>query len=190
MWANSVRRLFACALVLLCAACASDAGPVRQTATGATPVAEYRLGPGDKVRVNVFGEADLSGEFVVSPTGNVSYPLVGEVPASGQTVPEFTLTLTEVLRNGYVREPLISVEVVNYRPYYIMGEVGSPGTFPFTGALTVMNAVATAGGFTYRADTRRVYIKHADAENEELVPLTSTTLVQPGDTIRIPERRF
>ncbi len=190
MCANTIRRWLVGLLALLCAACASDSGPVRQAANGAIPLPEYRLGPGDKVRIAVFGEADLSGEFVVSPAGNISYPLVGDVAALGQTVPEFTARLTEVLRNGYVRQPLLTVEVVNYRPYYILGEVGAPGNFPYTNGLTVMNAVATAGGFTYRADTRRVFIKHADSENEEMVPLTSTTLVQPGDTIRIPERRF
>lgn len=151
---------------------------------------EYRLGPGDQLRISVFGEANLSGDFLVSPNGSISYPLVGEVPAQGQTVNEFAASLANVLRNGYVRQPNVTVEVASYRPFFILGEVGAPGTYPYAAGLTVMNAVATAGGFTYRADTRRVYIKHPDEAGERAYPLTSTTPIQPGDTVRIPERRF
>jgi polysaccharide export outer membrane protein len=151
---------------------------------------EYRLGPGDQLRISVFGEPNLSGEFLVSPSGSISYPLVGEVPAQGKTVNEFSAALADVLRNGYVRQPNISVEVASYRPFFILGEVGAPGTYPYAAGLTVMNAVATAGGFTYRADLRRVYIKHAEEAGERLYELTSTTPIMPGDTVRIPERRF
>jgi polysaccharide export outer membrane protein len=192
MLAGSIRGLIAAATILLCA-CATDAGPARQEGAPSPTVdlaTDYRLGPGDRLRIAVFGEADLTGEFVVNSLGAVSYPLIGSVPAQGQTVPEFTESLAELLRNGYVRQPLITVEVLNYRPYYILGEVGSPGTYAYIGGLTVMNAVATAGGFTYRANTRQVFIRHAGADNEVAVALTSDTLVQPGDTIRIPERRF
>jgi polysaccharide export outer membrane protein len=180
-------------MLLLCA-CSSAAGPVRQQAGDPSQTVdlatEYRLGPGDRLRIAVFGEADLTGEFVVNSLGDISYPLIGSVPAQGKTIPEFTASLVELLRNGFVRQPSVTVEVLNYRPYYILGEVSSPGTYPYIGGLTVMNAVATAGGFTYRANTRQVFIRHAGAENEVSVVLTSDTLVQPGDTIRIPERRF
>jgi polysaccharide export outer membrane protein len=153
-------------------------------------VQEYRLGPGDQLRIVVFGEESLSGQFLVGPTGSVSYPLVGEVSATGKTVNEFAVALADVLRGGYVRQPNVTVEVASYRPFFILGEVGAPGTYPYAAGLTVMNAVATAGGFTYRADTGRVYIKHPNEMAERLYRLTSTTPIQPGDTVRIPERRF
>lgn len=193
MISGSIRGLVAAAMLLLCA-CSTAGGPVRQQDGEQAPAmdlaTEYRLGPGDRVRIAVFGEADLTGEFVVNSLGAISYPLVGSVPAQGQTIPEFSESLAALLRDGYVRQPLLTVEVLNYRPYYILGEVGTPGTYPYIGGLTVMNAVATAGGFTYRANTRQVFIRHAGADNETPVALTSDTLVQPGDTIRIPERRF
>ncbi|MGH6949477.1 MAG: polysaccharide biosynthesis/export family protein [Vitreimonas sp.] len=193
MISGSIRGLVAAALLLLCA-CGTGGGPVRQRGDAQPPAidlaTEYRLGPGDRLRIAVFGETELTGEFVVNSLGAISYPLVGSVPAQGKTIPEFTDSLGALLRDGYVRQPLITVEVLNYRPYYILGEVTSPGTYAYIGGLTVMNAVATAGGFTYRANTRQVFIRHAGADNEAPVVLTSDTLVQPGDTIRIPERRF
>lgn len=193
MISGSMRGLVAAALLLLCA-CGTGGGPVRQRGEAQPPTmdlaTEYRLGPGDRLRIAVFGEADLTGEFVVNSLGAISYPLIGSVPAQGKTIPEFTESLGTLLRDGFVRQPSITVEVLNYRPYYILGEVSSPGTYAYIGGLTVMNAVATAGGFTYRANTRQVFIRHAGADNEAPVVLTSDTLVQPGDTIRIPERRF
>lgn len=151
---------------------------------------EYRLGVADKVRVNVFGEAALTGEFLVGGNGKISLPLIGETQASGLTISEFQAEVATALRNGFITEPRVSAEVLNYRPFYILGEVGTPGEYPYTNSLTVLNAVATAGGFTYRADNRRVFIKRADADREEEFPLTTSTRVAPGDTIRIRERLF
>jgi polysaccharide export outer membrane protein len=153
-------------------------------------IEEYRLGVADKVRVNVFGEAALTGEFLVGGNGKISLPLIGETQASGLTISEFQAEVAEALRNGFITEPRVSAEVLNYRPFYLLGEVNSPGEYPYTNSLTVLNAVATAGGFTYRADNRRVYIKRADADAEAEYPLTTATRVAPGDTIRIRERLF
>lgn len=153
-------------------------------------VPEYRLGPADKVRVNVFGEEALTGEFTVGNSGKVSLPLIGEVQAEGLTVTQLQEAIAEALRQGYINEPRVNAEVLNYRPFYILGEVNTPGEYPYTANLTVLNAVATAGGFTYRADTRRVYIRRADGASEQAFPLTTSTQVAPGDTIRIGERFF
>lgn len=188
-WTAALRG-FAMAFLLLCAACASGAIAQGDPDAPEVTLQEYRLGPGDQLRISVFGEPNLSGQFLVSPSGMVSYPLVGEVPAQGKTVAEFGAALADVLRNGYVRQPNITVEVASYRPFFILGEVGAPGTYPFAAGLTVLNAVATAGGFSYRADTGRVFIKHPDEPGEREYRLTSTTPIQPGDTVRIPERRF
>lgn len=153
-------------------------------------VPEYRLGPADKVRVNVFGEEALTGEFLVGGSGRISLPLIGEVQAAGLTITELQENIAAALREGYINEPRVNAEVLNYRPFYILGEVNTPGEYPYTNNLTVLNAVATAGGFTYRADTRRVYIKRADGAGEVAFPLTTATQVAPGDTIRIGERFF
>lgn len=165
---------------------ASDSGDTEV----ARLIEEYRLGVADKVRVNVFGEEALTGEFLVGGNGKISLPLIGETQASGLTISEFQEEVAVALRNGFITEPRVSAEVLNYRPFYILGEVGTPGTYPYTNSLTVLNAVATAGGFTYRADNRRVFIKRADRDREEEFPLTTSTRVAPGDTIRIRERLF
>jgi polysaccharide export outer membrane protein len=153
-------------------------------------IPDYRLGPNDKVRVITFGEDALTGEFSVSAAGNVSLPLVGDVAAVGLTVPEFQHRVEAALRNGYLKDPHVSVEVLTYRPFYILGEVTKPGEYPYTNGLTVLSAVATAEGFTYRANTKRVLIRRSDSNVEQEYPLTSTTPVAPGDTIRIRERFF
>jgi polysaccharide export outer membrane protein len=165
-------------------AAAQDAAPATRL------VPEYRLGSGDKVRVTTFGEEALTGEFLVGGTGKVSMPLVGELDAAGLTAREFQSRVETALKEGYLREPRVSVEVLSYRPFYILGEVTKPGEYPYTNGLTVQNAVATANGFTYRANTKKVFVRHAGSTSEEEVPLTSTTQVAPGDTIRIAERFF
>jgi protein involved in polysaccharide export with SLBB domain len=152
---------------------------------------DYKLGAGDKVRIIVFGEESLTGEFdVPGGKGTISFPLVGDIQAGGLTVGQLETEVEGKLRDGYLKDPHVSIEVLNYRPFYILGEVTKPGEYPYTNGLTVLNAVATANGFTYRADTRHVFIKRANEPVEQELPLTSMTLVAPGDTIRIKERFF
>lgn len=185
--------LMSLAAVILLAAC-QTAGVAVSNETGeelrARQVTEYRLGTGDQVRIIVFGEEQLSGEFVVDGTGAISLPLIGEIHAAGTSLRELQRAIETSLRDGYLNDPRVSAEVLNYRPYYILGEVGQAGEYPYSDGLTVLNAVATAGGFTYRANSRIVYIKRSDSANEEQFPLTATTPVRPGDTIRIAERYF
>ncbi|MDB5420684.1 MAG: polysaccharide export protein [Brevundimonas sp.] len=153
-------------------------------------IRDYRLGVADKVRVTVFGEEALTGEFLVGGNGRVSLPLIGETQAAGLTISEFQAEVSDALRQGYITDPRVNAEVLNYRPFYILGEVKAPGAYPYTNALTVMNAVATAGGFSYRADMRRVFIKRGANAADEEFQLTTSTRVAPGDTIRIRERLF
>lgn len=185
------RRLALAAVLALPAACAtpvSDA-PVADDAPEWVPEA-YQLGAGDKVRVTVFNEPSLTGEFQVSSAGALSLPLIGEVEAAGRTVSELQRAVEAKLRDGYLLDPRVNAEILTYRPFYILGEVGAPGTYPYSAGLTVLNAVATAGGFTYRANTGRVYIRRANATGEVAYRLTSQTRIAPGDTIRIGERLF
>lgn len=151
---------------------------------------DYRLGSGDKVRVTVYGEPSLSGEFFVTGSGLVSLPLIGEVKAAGLSVGQFQEAVQKALSDGYLKEPRVNAEVLGFRPFYILGEVSKPGTYPYTSGLTVMNAVATAGGYTYRADKKQVYIKRDGATTEVKSPLSPSITVAPGDTIRIGERFF
>lgn len=151
---------------------------------------DYVLDTGDKVKVTVFGQPDLSGEFEVDGTGTISMPLIGQISVLGLSTPALEETITTKLADGYLREPRVTAEVTNYRPFYMYGEIGRPGEYQYSSGLTVLNAVAAAGGFTYRANKNVVYIKSADGADEERFKLTSQVMVQPGDTIRIGERIF
>lgn len=186
-----------CCIVFM-TACAStsqvrDAGTIAgatqsQSQSESRPV--YVLGAQDQLRVTVFGEPELSGEFVIGSNGTVSLPLIGEVSAAGLTVTEFQGTTERLLGDGYLLDPKVSAEVLNYRPFFILGEVNSPGQYQYANGLTVINAIATAGGYTYRGNSRDVMIKGADDRTEVRVKLSADLLVRPGDTIRVLERIF
>jgi len=168
----------------------ADGQSIDAAGSQARQVNEYSLGAGDQIRLIVFGEENLSGEFVVDGGGSISLPLIGEIAAKDKTIRQFQRSVELALQDGYLNDPRVSAEVLNFRPYYILGEVASSGEYPFSDGLTVVNAVATAGGFTYRANKKVIFIKRAGDFNEVEYPLTSTTPVQPGDTIRISERLY
>lgn len=149
----------------------------------------YRLGPGDRIKVTVFGHEDLSGEFEIDATGSVSLPLVQAVPAQGRTPAELEKEITARLEPEYLRNPKVSVEVMTYRPFYIYGEVMRPGSYPYVNGMTVYNAIALAGGFSYRARTSSVRLRRAEGDKTAAdVPLE--TEVRPGDVIEVRERYF
>lgn len=154
-------------------------------------LAEYRLGPNERIRVTVFGEDDLSGEYQVDTTGFVALPLIGEVMAGDLTMREFENAVEARYADGYLINPKVSAEVVNYRPFFINGEVNDPGQYPFEPDMTILKAVSTAGGYTYRANRRKVYILRPEVHSEEIeVRANSDLKVMPGDVLRIPERLF
>lgn len=196
-WALAL--LLVLGLALPAAAQESQAPPAAAAAQGAgisvplgTPLAPgYVLGTGDKLRISVFGEPKLDGEYVVSSTGIVSFPLIGNIPASGQTVEALQESIRSKLAAGYLKDPRVSAEVLNYRPFYILGEINKPGEYPFVNGITVQQAVAMAGGFSYRANTKRVFIKRALDTTERPVQIKGkAVLLMPGDTIRVGERFF
>ncbi|MGQ0741099.1 MAG: polysaccharide biosynthesis/export family protein [Alphaproteobacteria bacterium] len=150
----------------------------------------YRLGTGDKLRVIVFGEEDLSGEFVVDGSGFIRLPLIGQVQAANRTVYELERDVEEKLKDGYLKIPRVSLEVMNYRPFYIIGEVNKPGEYPYVNGMSVLNAVALAGGYTYRANESSVHLRRYGDSREQSVPADETTKVYPGDIIRVVERFF
>lgn len=150
----------------------------------------YTLGAGDKLRVTVFGEEDLSGEFEVDGSGILALPLIGNVEAGNLTVRELESLAAENFRDGYLVSPKISIEVLNFRPFFIMGEVKNPGSYPYVNALTVLNAVALAGGYTPRAKEDNVIIHRKVGETINDIEAKEATRVFPGDTIRVKERFF
>lgn len=150
----------------------------------------YRLGSGDRVKVTVYGHEDLSGEFDLDSRGNISLPLVQEVPASGLSAEQLEDAITGKLQPDYLKHPKVSVEILTYRPFYIIGEVKDPGGYPFVSGMTVINAVALAGGYTYRARTKALLIFRPDGEQQIEIKAEANTPVLPGDVIEVPERLF
>jgi polysaccharide export outer membrane protein len=161
-----------------------------QTVTPAPAAASYVLGPNDRVRLKVYGEPDIAGEYEVDNNGNVSIPLAGHIKAAGLTTRQLERSIASALSKGIVRDPRVNVEIALYRPYYILGEVKKGGEYPYRLGLTVMDAVASAGGFTYRANENKVYLRRSGAGAEEIYALDAPVPVFPGDNIRIPERYF
>ena len=169
----------------------TPAAPAAATVTApATPITDYKLGIADKVRIIVFNEESLSGEFTVSDSGTLSLPLIGDVKATGRTPREVIRDIEAKLADGYLREPRVSMDVLTYRPFYIMGEVTKPGEYPYSNGLTALNAVARDEGFTYRANKRKVFIKRFGETTEQQYKLDPSVVVYPGDTVRIGERYF
>jgi polysaccharide biosynthesis/export protein len=152
--------------------------------------AGYQLGPGDKLRITVYNEPSLTGEYALTSEGNVSIPLIGDVAASQLTLTQLQNAITGKL-SAYVKEPRVSIEQLNYRSYYVLGEVNKPGQYAFATGLRVDQAVAAAGGFTYRANRGTVFVRRGDKEREDRLKIKQRpALVMPGDTIRVGERFF
>jgi len=150
----------------------------------------YRLGIGDRVRVNVFGETDLSLEATVDGTGHISYPLLGSVLAMHKTADELAKDITAGLSAGYLVNPDVRVTVTQYRPFYVIGQVQHAGAYPYVVGLTVEKALALAGGLTSIASTRKIYLLHEDMPGEKRTRVALDTVVMPGDTLMVEESLF
>lgn len=174
-------------LLLGLAACG---GRVPPPGTAAYQATEYRLAAGDRLKITVFGEEALTKEYVVSSAGDLSFPLIGDMQVAGKSVTELQTQLATVLAKGYLNDPRVNAEVLNYRPFYILGEVEKAGEYPYSDDLTAFQAVALAGGFTYRADQKRIFVRRRGSDTEETYDLTSgkQVFVAPGDTLRVGER--
>jgi protein involved in polysaccharide export with SLBB domain len=154
------------------------------------PNGGYKLDAGDRLRVIVFGEMDLGGEYEVDGSGFIRLPLIGQVRAAGLALYEFENSTKSALERGYLKDARVSVEVINYRPFYILGQVNKPGEYPYVNGISVLSAVALAGGYTYRANEWSVYLRRRGTDEQRLVPADQVTLVQPGDIITVRERFF
>lgn len=175
-----------------CGGGGADLPPV-STETALSPEGEplgYVLGTGDRVRLTVFGEPDLSGEFEVDATGKVSLPLIGDLKVGGLQMREAEKSVADRLAQGYLANPRVNIEVMNYRPFYIIGEVNQPGSYPYVNGMSVLTAVAVAGGYTYRARDDRVILTRANDPQRRKYRAAPDTPVLPGDLIEVPERLF
>jgi polysaccharide export outer membrane protein len=152
--------------------------------------ASYRLDTGDKLRVMVYGQEGLTNTYAIDAGGSITMPLIGSVPARGRTPASLAAEISAKLRNGYIREPSVAVEIEAYRPFFILGEVAAPGQYPYVPNLTVESAVAIAGGFSPRARRDVVTLTHTDATGAARVVVPLGTSLNPGDTVLVAERWF
>jgi polysaccharide biosynthesis/export protein len=152
--------------------------------------AGYRLDAGDKLRVVVFGQDGLTNTYTIDAAGMITMPLIGAVPARGRSPASLASEITAKLRNGYIREPSVAVEIESYRPFFILGEVQAPGQYPYVPNMTVESAVAIAGGFSPRARRDLVTVTHSDAGGTARYVVPLGTALGPGDTVQVNERWF
>jgi polysaccharide export outer membrane protein len=168
-----------------------DVVPVPAAYAGPAPRnAAYHLDAGDKLRVVVYGQEGLTNTYAIDASGSITMPLIGSVHARGRTTAGLAADITAKLRNGYIREPSVAVEVESYRPFFILGEVQAPGQYPYVPNMTVESAVAIAGGFSPRAKRDVVTLTHTDAAGVARYEVPLGTSLRPGDTIQVGERWF
>ena len=180
--------------VLGLVAMAALAGCASRGVVAERPVNEasepYQLDSGDKLRVTVFGQADLSGDFAVDGGGNIAIPLIPPVQARGLTTNELQAAIADALGKTLLRNPNVSVQVMEFRPFFILGEVQKAGQYPFVNGMTVQSAVAIAGGFSYRADQDTVHVTRKQGDKLIEMDVDTGAPVRPGDTILVGERYF
>ena len=150
----------------------------------------YRLDAGDKLRIVVYGQEGLTNTYAIDAGGSITMPLIGSVPARGRTPAGLAAEITGKLRNGYIRDPSVAVEIESYRPFFILGEVAAPGQYPYVPNMSVESAVAIAGGFSPRARRDRVTLTHTDSSGSMRFVVPLGTSLSPGDTVLVGERWF
>lgn len=179
------------ALSMVIAACGTTFGSHDDT-TAAIPGAQaYSLSPGDRLKIKVFDEAELTGEYQIDEIGNIAFPLVGAIRAGGMGLDQFRASLIQHLQNGYVRNPRVTIDILNYRPINIIGEVKNAGQYPYRPGISARDIGAIAGGYSYRADKDTIYIIRNSSHEPMTVDIDKEHIeILPGDTIKIPERFF
>ncbi len=161
----------------------------RGASAGDEDIDGYRLGQGDRIAIQVFDEPDLTMEAGVNTTGTISYSYLGDIRVADKTTDQIEQEITTLLSDGYLRNPSVNVSIVQFRPFFINGEVRSPGGYPYQPGLTLDRAIALAGGLTDRASTRKMYVMQAGGDQEE-VKAGMSTKIAPGDIVSIKEGFF
>jgi protein involved in polysaccharide export with SLBB domain len=188
---GSLRRrgLFIAMFVL--AACDSDSTPIVPMAAAGSPADSNKLGPNDRLRITVFGQPTLTGEYTLDGNGVLAFPLIGNVPANGVTTSHLQQAIAAKLKPDYMVNPNVSAEIVTRRPFYVIGEVQKPGNYPYVSDMTAVNAIAMAGGFTRRARKNDFYIRRLDKDGKAVrIEANAGTVLQAGDTLEVRERVF
>jgi polysaccharide export outer membrane protein len=150
----------------------------------------YHLDAGDRLRVVVYGQEGLTNTYAIDAGGSITMPLIGSVPARGRTPAGLATEIAGRLRNGFIRDPSVAVEIETYRPFFILGEVAAPGQYPYVPNMTAESAIAIAGGFSPRARRDRVTVTHTDASGTGRFVVPPGTPISPGDTVLVGERWF
>jgi polysaccharide export outer membrane protein len=169
------------------------AAPVPVAYAAPAPVrydSSYHLDAGDKLRVVVYGQEGLTNTYAIDAGGSITMPLIGSVPARGRTPAGLAAEIAGRLRNGFIRDPSVAVEIEAYRPFFILGEVAAPGQYPYVPNMTAESAIAIAGGFSPRARRDRVTVTHTDASGTGRFVVPPGTPISPGDTVLVGERWF
>ena len=151
---------------------------------------EYKLGAGDQIRITVFNQQELSGDYSINGGGQIALPLIGDIYAKDLTVKQVEQAIANKLKPDYLLNPKVNVQVLNYRPFYILGEVKEPQSYPYVDGMTYRNAVAIAGGFTYRAKEDHVMVIRMKDPKKQEIRLDMDEKVMPGDIIHVEERFF
>ena len=151
---------------------------------------DYRLGSGDKIQITVFGQQDLSMETLLNDSGKINYPFLGDTQAAGQTLAQFQQQIHDGLKGDYLVSPNVSISIIEYRPFFIDGEVEKPGGYPYQPGLTINKAAALAGGYTERASLQKIFIIRSNDPKQKSIRVDTNTIVRPGDIITFKQRFF
>ncbi len=182
-------KALVCLFALALGACETDYGPIVDAGIREPSQSVVTLQAGNKIKVTVYGEPALTSIYDITPTGFISLPLAGTIRAEGLSPTQLERAISRKYSDK-LKEPQVTVEIVELRPVYIMGEVITPGQYPYRSGLNLLTAISTAGGLTYRASRTSVFVQHAGEEGWHEHPLLSSVQISPGDLIRIPERYF
>jgi len=183
------RATFAAILLMLGTSCSGGMSGLPPVSSASQPL--YHLGPGDEIRISVYGFDQMANSYIVSDAGTISLPMISTVPAAGKTTTELEAAIAGTLRDrNLAPNANVSVQVAKYRPFYILGEVQKPGEYPYVPGMTLTTAVAIAGGYTFRANTKQAKLTRRDGSGDVHGAASRDTAVLPGDTIEIPEAWF
>ena len=178
------------AALFLLAGCETTPTDSASVESAVEPVSEYKIAPGDVLNIVIYGHDDLSGDFTVDAEGSISMPLVNQVTAIGMSTSELESQLIDMLQPDYLRNPDVSIKLTSYRPIYVLGEVQNAGSYPYQPNMSVLSAIALAGGYTYRASRSKLVVVRGDDESRQEFKIAENATLRPGDTLIIRQRFF
>ncbi|WP_226876677.1 polysaccharide biosynthesis/export family protein [Microbulbifer hainanensis] len=158
--------------------------------TGGIDMNKYQLDSGDTISIRVFGEKDLTMEMHLGDSGVINYPFIGEIRVAGLSPSQLERKIVAGLKGDYLINPNVEVTVVEYRPFFISGEVNTPGSYNFLPGLTINKAVAMASGFTPRASQRKISVERGQGDSKRSFKANLDTRLYPGDIVTVEQGFF